>query len=238
MAELPAPPPPFAERLAMSFAPADAAASLPLLWAIDAQIAASARPGLDHGVAHARLEWWRGEIERLARGEPRHPLCVQLRASGGAAPDYSAYGARVTAAELTLVGYAPEGLDELDACFDRSDGAREILAAELMAQRRDPALCAYGRALGRGLGLTAALQREDAVLLGAQDRGALAAHAASALHSALGALAPPARARQRHGLVRAELALDQLDRPGRTPAPLRQLWLAWRSARRALRSAS
>jgi hypothetical protein len=163
---------------------------------------------------------------------------VQLRALGGEAPDYGAFGARVTAAELVLVGYAPEGLDELDAWLDRSDGAREILAAELLSQRRDPALAAYGRALGRGLGLGAALRREDAVLLGTLDRAELVARARAELERALGALAPPDRARQRHGLVRARLALDQLDRPGRTPGPLRQLWLAWRSARRALGSSS
>ena len=50
----------FAERLALSFAPADASTPLQLLWAIDAQIAASARPGLDHGVAR--------ELRCLARG--------------------------------------------------------------------------------------------------------------------------------------------------------------------------
>jgi phytoene synthase len=224
-------------RLALAFAPAGTATLIELVWAIDAEIASSARAGIDHGVAHARLAWWHGEIERLAAGRPSHPLCRRLLALAGAAPDYAAFAARVTAAELALVGYAPAGLDELDAWFDRADGAREILAAQAIVRERQPLLTAYGRALGRGLGLAAALARNDALLLGDLERGALAARARTALQEALSALAPADRAAQRVGLVRADLALDQLDRPDRTAAPLRQLWLAWRSARRALGSA-
>ncbi len=31
-----------------------------------------------HEAAHARLQWWRGEIDRLAGGRPTHPLARAL----------------------------------------------------------------------------------------------------------------------------------------------------------------
>ncbi len=33
----------------------------------------------DSGVAEQKIHWWHEEIERLCRGEPRHPDCVQLQ---------------------------------------------------------------------------------------------------------------------------------------------------------------
>jgi phytoene synthase len=49
------------------------------LCAIEREIATSLRPGLDHHVAHTRLEWWRAECERYAAGHPSHPLTRELR---------------------------------------------------------------------------------------------------------------------------------------------------------------
>jgi len=35
---------------------------------------------MDHGVAHLRLDWWRAELQRFARGTPEHPwLSAWLR---------------------------------------------------------------------------------------------------------------------------------------------------------------
>jgi 15-cis-phytoene synthase len=48
---------------------------------IEAEIAASVRPGLAHEVAHARLAWWREECSRCAQGQARHPLTRALAAS-------------------------------------------------------------------------------------------------------------------------------------------------------------
>jgi phytoene synthase len=48
------------------------------LLAIESEVAASLRPGIDHHVAHARLQWWRDESERSARGQPVHPLTREL----------------------------------------------------------------------------------------------------------------------------------------------------------------
>jgi len=48
------------------------------LCSIEREIDASVRPGVDHHVAHSRLEWWREECARCAAGEPVHPLTREL----------------------------------------------------------------------------------------------------------------------------------------------------------------
>jgi 15-cis-phytoene synthase len=51
---------------------------LAALCEIESEVASSLRPGLDHHVAHTRLQWWREECERCARGQPIHPLTREL----------------------------------------------------------------------------------------------------------------------------------------------------------------
>ena len=54
--------------------------ALAALLALEGEIGASLRPGLDHQVAHTRLAWWREEGARTARGNPTHPLTRELAA--------------------------------------------------------------------------------------------------------------------------------------------------------------
>ena len=49
------------------------------LCGIEREIGGSVRPGIDHHVAHTRLEWWREECARCAAGKPVHPLTRELR---------------------------------------------------------------------------------------------------------------------------------------------------------------
>jgi phytoene synthase len=51
------------------------------LCGIEAEIAASLQPGLDHEIAHARLAWWREECVRTTHGSPTHPLTRSLVAA-------------------------------------------------------------------------------------------------------------------------------------------------------------
>ena len=63
--------------------------ALAALSALETEIRASLRPGLDHQVAHARLAWWGEECARTAEGRPVHPLTRELAAlfaSPGSAP--------------------------------------------------------------------------------------------------------------------------------------------------------
>ena len=52
---------------------------LAALCGIEREVAASVKPGVDHHVAHTRLEWWREECARCAAGNPVHPLTRELR---------------------------------------------------------------------------------------------------------------------------------------------------------------
>ncbi|HEX8758078.1 MAG TPA: squalene/phytoene synthase family protein [Steroidobacteraceae bacterium] len=52
---------------------------LACLCGIEREIGAGLRPGVDHHVAHTRLEWWREECARCAAGKPVHPLTRELR---------------------------------------------------------------------------------------------------------------------------------------------------------------
>src|SRR5258708_5688348 len=56
------------------YAPLTQRPLLGALCAIEAEIGASLKPGVDHQVAHLRLEWWRTECARCAQGQPAHPL--------------------------------------------------------------------------------------------------------------------------------------------------------------------
>jgi phytoene synthase len=86
-----------ARYLAWLYSPPSQQPVFAALCEIESEVAASLRPGIDHHVAHARLQWWREESERSARGEPVHPLTRELlRAygSGGtqaASPDVSGF---------------------------------------------------------------------------------------------------------------------------------------------------
>jgi 15-cis-phytoene synthase len=63
-------------------APAERPA-LDALFGIEREVSDSMRPGLDHHVAHTRLQWWRDECERAARGSAAHPLTRALIAALG-----------------------------------------------------------------------------------------------------------------------------------------------------------
>jgi phytoene synthase len=71
--ELPAP-----RRLAWLYSSAQQRLAIAGLSALEREIGASLRAGLDHQVAHTRLEWWREECARTAHGHPTHPLTREL----------------------------------------------------------------------------------------------------------------------------------------------------------------
>ena len=65
---------------ALLYTPAALRATLTTLLALADEISAGAGRGLDHTVAHVRLDWWRMEAERYARGEAQHPWLRALLA--------------------------------------------------------------------------------------------------------------------------------------------------------------
>src|ERR1700732_4854533 len=76
-----------ARYFALLYSPVPQRLALEALFGIEREIAESLRPGLDHHVAHSRLQWWREECERMAEGRAVHPLAREVVAAlNGAQP--------------------------------------------------------------------------------------------------------------------------------------------------------
>jgi phytoene synthase len=116
---------------------------LEALFAIEREIAGSLRAGLDHHVAHTRLQWWRDECERCVNGHPVHPLTRELLAAlhgtpGEALPQLAEITGLVDTAVWDLAGATFETRRELTAYCERWAAAMvEPLAAH--AQQNTPA---------------------------------------------------------------------------------------------------
>lgn len=67
-----------ARYFAWLFAPETAREALAALLLIERELDDSSRPGLEHSVGHARLDWWQQEAGFFAAGEPRHPATRAL----------------------------------------------------------------------------------------------------------------------------------------------------------------
>ena len=90
-----------------------------------------------HEAAHARLQWWRGELDRLAAGRPTHPLgqaLLPLRGRPGI--DLPLLQEMLAAADLDLARFTYVSWRELDAYLFRSAGAAQVLLAATLAGAR------------------------------------------------------------------------------------------------------
>ena len=104
-----------------------------------------------HEAAHARLQWWRGELDRLAAGRPSHPLgnaLLPLRGCRGADP--ALLHERLVGADLDLARLTYLTWQELEAYLFRSAGALHTLIAAALAGDRE--LTASEHAFARRLG--------------------------------------------------------------------------------------
>ncbi len=63
---------------AVRMSPAPQRNALAALFALRAELQAIPDQVSDLGIARIKLDWWRGEIDRLFAGEPRHPLSESL----------------------------------------------------------------------------------------------------------------------------------------------------------------
>ena len=110
--------------LAWLYSPASQQPVFAKLCAIESEIAGSLRPGIDHHVAHARLQWWREECERCAQGRPVHPLTRELVKAYGVVPGgqpspLAGISGFVDTAVWDLAGATFETRKELTAYCDR-----------------------------------------------------------------------------------------------------------------------
>jgi phytoene synthase len=122
--------------LAWLYSPPARQPVLGALCEIESEVAGSLRPGIDHHVAHARLQWWREECERSAQGRPVHPLTRALvKAFGGALEPAPLAGISgfVDTAVWDLAGATFETRKELTAYSERWAAAMFEPAAAVTA---------------------------------------------------------------------------------------------------------
>ena len=123
---------------------------LEALYAFDAELKRIV-DSQSHEAAHARLQWWRGELDRLAAGRPSHPLgqaLLPLRDCRGADP--ALLHERLVGADLDLARLTYLTWQELEAYLFRSAGALQTLIAAALAGDRE--LTATERDFARRLG--------------------------------------------------------------------------------------
>jgi phytoene synthase len=135
------------------YTPAAKRAAVTALYVIAAEIHESARSA-NHDVAHTRLAWWRGEIDRLVNGSPQHPAMRALKdADGRRRADYSKLHEFAAAADMDLARMTYANAQELRAYAARSGGAiAELIADELAAPDvLDPKARAHAVRIGTGV---------------------------------------------------------------------------------------
>jgi phytoene synthase len=121
-----------------------------------------------HEAAHARLQWWRGELDRLAAGRPDHPLAralLPLRSRRDV--ELGLLHEMLVAADLDLARMTYASWQELEAYLFRSAGTTQTLIAATLAGDRglSPEEREFARRLGAAVRQTemlANLERDRA----------------------------------------------------------------------------
>lgn len=125
-----------ARYFALLYSPLPQRTVLDSLFGIEREVSSSLRPGLDHHVAHSRLQWWREECERAASGKPVHPLAKTLvDALGGATSSLAGLTGFVDVAVWDLAGATFETRRELTVYCERWAAAmiEPLVAADAKA---------------------------------------------------------------------------------------------------------
>lgn len=122
-------PPGSLRHFAVMYAPAQARPLLDALYAFEAEIADTVWSS-SHEVAHTRLQWWRGEVDRLLDGNPQHPVTRALRPLRELMGDrLSLLHEPLVAADIDLARLTLENARELEAYCFRASGSLQTLAA-------------------------------------------------------------------------------------------------------------
>lgn len=111
-----------ARYFALLYSPTPQRLVLDALFGIEREVNDSLRRGLDHNVAHSRLQWWREECERATGGQPVHPLTralVEALPAANPVPQLSGLSGLVDVAVWDLAGATFETRRELTAYCER-----------------------------------------------------------------------------------------------------------------------
>lgn len=146
-------PPGSLRYFAVLYAPEAARPALQALYAFEAELHDTVRT-TSHDVAHTRLQYWRGEVDRLVGGRPEHPVTralLPLRESGA---DVSLLHEVLVAADFDVAHVTLNDDAELSALAFRASGSLQTLAAT--ASRGSPQLSASEKDFARRLGAAVA----------------------------------------------------------------------------------
>jgi phytoene synthase len=146
-------PPGSLRYFAVLYAPAAARPLLSALYAFDAEIRDTARAST-HDVAHTRLQYWRGEVDRLVAGKPGHPVTQALLSLRDCGADLTLLHEVLVAADIDLAHVTINDEDELAAFAFRAGGAVQTLAA--IASRSSSQLARSESEFARRLGAAVA----------------------------------------------------------------------------------
>lgn len=131
--------------------------ALTALHALAVEIGEAPRECREPPLAHAKLDWWRGEIERAGRGQASHPVTQALKSHLG--PDGFLRPALLQLVDAVATEPGPvrmASFEELRACQQRTAGAVAAIAAGLLGAR-DAAVLECARTLGTLHGLARTL---------------------------------------------------------------------------------
>jgi phytoene synthase len=143
-------PPGSLRHYAVTYAPERARPVLSALYAYEAEIAETVWSS-SHEVAHARVQWWRGEVDRLIGGQPQHPITRALRSLRELLGErLSLLHEPLVAADIDLARMTFVNSTELEAYCFRACGSLQTLAA--YASSGDAVLSEAEREFARRLG--------------------------------------------------------------------------------------
>jgi phytoene synthase len=118
---------------AVLFAAEHARRRLHALYALEAELRDTVASA-NHDIAHTRLQWWREELEGLARGQARHPVTKLLAASEARGrSDLGGLRDLADAAALDLACYGYEDWSQLESYCRRAGGALQLAIAASLA---------------------------------------------------------------------------------------------------------
>ncbi len=118
------------------FAPPERRALLESLYAFEAELRDTVASA-SHDVAHTRLQWWRGEVDRYVGGRPQHPVTVALLGLRDCAShDPGLLHELLTGTDLDLARMTYATRSELEAYLFRAAGSLQTLAAAVLAGTR------------------------------------------------------------------------------------------------------
>jgi phytoene synthase len=244
--ERPAAPPAGSTRwYAWLFTPQRARDTTALLFALESEWRSTVARPIDHGVAHLKLHWWREEIQRLAAGEPRHPLTQALATAAPHAGDLcDPLADFLTSVELELAEITLDDEAQLERFLAFADGLSRALALALTGRPADSDSLRIGSAIGqavRGVQIVtdwchapANEQRRLAALR-------LTARSRASWEKAIQCMRHPQHETLRGLRVLGQVHMVMLDRmqsenyrarvPGDGLPAIQCLWTAWRAAR-------